>query len=120
MKKGLLLLFIALLSTLNLMADSSDVTNEVRFDYEIGGQGIDNRIPITGNINNGNLNLNYKGNDNLYVSVKNKNGVVVHQDYIGSSSQKTINLNGYSTGDYTIKVEDSSGNAAVANFNVKN
>lgn len=112
--KKLLLLTVLQIFTINIWADS-DI--DFIYQYQDSDKEIEYKIPITGGINGDNLNLDYKGSDYANVSVKDKNGSVVYQNSI--NGKNTINLSGYTQGDYTVKVEDSKGNAAVANFQVK-
>lgn len=91
--------------------------NLIIFDHIMNGDyNMENQVPITGNIRDNNLNLEYKGGDVANVYVKDHNGSIVYQNSI--NGKNTINLGGYAQGNYTVKVEDTKGNSAVAQFQV--
>lgn len=122
MKKFLLV--ISMIQFLSLSAWA--IHYEIIFDGEsqVGsGAHPETQVPITGNVNGENkeLNLYYDGIDYANVSVKDSNGTIVYQGQFNTSSRKSINvdLNSYQQGNYTINVEDSEGNIAVGNFQVK-
>lgn len=111
------------LLSLNVMADWIE-TEYLKFEgVDLGANYPESQIPVIGNVtNNGKeLNLYYDGIDYANVSVKDSNGTIVYQGQFNTSSRKSINvdLNSYQQGNYTINVEDSEGNIAVGNFQVK-
>lgn len=112
-----LLIFVAMqLFTINVVFADSNISiefDQFNKDHISGPEYI---VPVTGNIRDNNLNLEYRGTDIANVSVKDKNGSIVYQNSI--NGKNTINLSGYAQGDYTVKVEDTKGNSAVAQFQV--
>lgn len=120
MKKYLLV--IVMIQFLLLNAGATKHVVEV-IGFTTGGDYPETQVPITGNVNGENkeLNLYYDGIDYANVSVKDSNGTIVYQGQFNTSSRKSINvdLNSYQQGNYTINVEDSEGNIAVGNFQVK-
>lgn len=118
MKKGILIFVLLQFVVLKMCA-----IDKIDFNYLIEGGTSEIRIPVTGTIepNGKQVVLNVgKSTNSLSVSVKDKFGSVVYKDQLNSGDQTyNIDMKNYANGDYTISIEDTEGNAAIGDFQIR-